>query len=303
LVQDEIDFKSIEEAIERNLLYLIYINQSNEQFNSINLFIFNKWRANLDQTGPNYSSCTIKENKNMPLNKALELLRPDYYDYVSFLKLDYLKKHRQEVEDDNQDDFNNNSDDEQEFDDDTDENYDQNSTSDFFLDGQSKQLLDVVFRKFSSTNCLSVKDIDFLLTFLKKQKESLINRTDNEKQASTNSSTSKNQPPLPSAPGHLMDALQHNSPTNMPGTSQQQRAQFQPPLPSVPPPPPPPPNPNAYKSQPVALMSLMSVKNFNNGNANTGYGNGNPGASNQTGNFNNNNNNSNRFKGNNYNRY
>lgn len=36
----------LKEALSRNLLYLVYINMGNEQFNSISLVIFNKWRLN-----------------------------------------------------------------------------------------------------------------------------------------------------------------------------------------------------------------------------------------------------------------
>ena len=39
----------LKEAINRHLLYIIYLNQPNEQFNSINFVIINKWRRSSDQ--------------------------------------------------------------------------------------------------------------------------------------------------------------------------------------------------------------------------------------------------------------
>ena len=60
--QEDFDNKLIDEAFEReSLLYLIYINQSNEQFNSINLFVFNKWRLNVNSEEASLpKTCTIK---------------------------------------------------------------------------------------------------------------------------------------------------------------------------------------------------------------------------------------------------
>jgi hypothetical protein len=34
----------LKDALNRNLMYLLYINESNEQFNSVNLIVLNKWR-------------------------------------------------------------------------------------------------------------------------------------------------------------------------------------------------------------------------------------------------------------------
>ena len=34
----------LKEALDRSLLYIIYLNQTNEQFNSINFLVINKWR-------------------------------------------------------------------------------------------------------------------------------------------------------------------------------------------------------------------------------------------------------------------
>lgn len=74
---------SLQEAFNRNILYLIFINQSNEQFNSINLIVFNKWRLIKSDKKQTH---TIKENKNIPSNKAFEILKSDYHDYISNLK-------------------------------------------------------------------------------------------------------------------------------------------------------------------------------------------------------------------------
>ena len=43
-VDEIVNTDLIKDALDRNLLYLIYINQANEQFNSINLIVVNKWR-------------------------------------------------------------------------------------------------------------------------------------------------------------------------------------------------------------------------------------------------------------------
>ena len=43
---DDIDQNAlIKDACNRNLLYIVYLNQKNEQFNSISFFILNKWRT------------------------------------------------------------------------------------------------------------------------------------------------------------------------------------------------------------------------------------------------------------------
>jgi hypothetical protein len=224
---DEIDFKLIEEAIERDLLYLIWINQSSEHFNSINLFIFNKWRVNSELSKSSMSSeaattCTVKEYKNMPLNKALELLRPDYYNYLSFLKLkNYQLNHADDESGENEEHY---ADYEDNFSDDQDEQDGKEVAEDetrgkiggacesdkFLLHGQGKQLIDVVFEKFAESSHLTVKDMDFLLTYLKKQKESLVG-------------------PLPSS----SLASDHKQPTPLytqPGSSQSRESTLQQPV-------------------------------------------------------------------------
>jgi hypothetical protein len=297
-LQDDIDFKLIEEAIERDLLYMIFINHASEQFNSINLFIFNKWRVGLDQLESiNYTNCTIKENKNMPLNKALELLRPDYYDYISFLKLSNQKTNLDDEKNEFDDDLSEASDNERELDAETENLSEENATPEFILDANGKQLFDVIAKKFAQSSHLTLKDIDFMLTFLRQQKESVIDRS--AKQPINNSTPC--QPPLPSGPAPLVHQLQ--TATNYPPNMAQQ-----PPLPPNQPPPSHSPQNSNNKSQPVALMSLMSG-NFNNNDANGSNGNGNgsstgvlpPQKTNQ--NFNHHNNNNNRFRGNNYNRF
>ncbi len=43
----------LKEALDKHLLYIIYLNQSNEQFNSINFLILNKWR-HVNETNKKY---------------------------------------------------------------------------------------------------------------------------------------------------------------------------------------------------------------------------------------------------------
>lgn len=40
----DISFNFLKDSLNLDLLYLVYLNEKNEQFNSINLFILNKWR-------------------------------------------------------------------------------------------------------------------------------------------------------------------------------------------------------------------------------------------------------------------
>ncbi len=50
----EITSDLLKEAFDRSLLYIIYLNQTNEQFNSINFFIINKWRINKSNSNKNF---------------------------------------------------------------------------------------------------------------------------------------------------------------------------------------------------------------------------------------------------------
>ena len=156
--QDTIDYNLIQEAIERGLLYLIYIDQSNEQFNSINMFVFNKWRISLDSNRA--CSFLIKENKNMPLNKALDYLRPDYYDYIHYLKIshDKVKSEKEKCQDLNL--------------------IEEIGGQEFFLNKSSRDLLSFVFKQVSASEQISVRDIDFLMTYLNKQKSNLVPKTE-----------------------------------------------------------------------------------------------------------------------------
>ena len=43
----------LKEALDKHLLYIIYLNQSNEQFNSINFLILIKWR-HVNETNKKY---------------------------------------------------------------------------------------------------------------------------------------------------------------------------------------------------------------------------------------------------------
>ena len=49
----EIKYDFFKKSLNNDLLYLVYLNEKNEQFNSINLFILNKWRldANNNKNG------------------------------------------------------------------------------------------------------------------------------------------------------------------------------------------------------------------------------------------------------------
>jgi hypothetical protein len=52
----EISYDFIKESFNRDLLYLVYLNEKNEQFNSINLFILNKWRLNIKNNADNINN-------------------------------------------------------------------------------------------------------------------------------------------------------------------------------------------------------------------------------------------------------
>jgi hypothetical protein len=90
--------KLIKDAIKRNLLYVIQVDQTCNQFNSINVFILNQWKnvsekdLAYDDFSPRISKIIskkknfVKENRNMPLNKALDQLKDDYSDYIMYLK-------------------------------------------------------------------------------------------------------------------------------------------------------------------------------------------------------------------------
>lgn len=50
----------IRDALERNLLFVLLINQSSEQYNSVNLIVLNKWRLN----ATNKNSANVKKTSH-----------------------------------------------------------------------------------------------------------------------------------------------------------------------------------------------------------------------------------------------
>ncbi len=59
-ISGTLDLKLIEDAFDRGILYLVYIEQSNQQFNSISLVVLNKWRTNLVKNQDEHFTHTIK---------------------------------------------------------------------------------------------------------------------------------------------------------------------------------------------------------------------------------------------------
>ena len=124
----------------------------------------------------------------MPLNKALDLLRSDYYDYISYLKFSCNEQIRQQDQEDNEAEKAINS----------------------------RSILNVLFEKFTKKENVSLTDIDFLLTILNRQKEKFTLSIDKNHQNSgasmPNQIPALNQP-LISTP--LVLPLQMFNPTNL----------------------------------------------------------------------------------------
>ncbi|CAF0883561.1 unnamed protein product [Brachionus calyciflorus] len=160
----------LKDAFDRNLLYLICINQSNEQYNSLNLVIFNKWRLIKSE---NFNH-TIKENKNVPSNKAFDLLKLDHREYLEYLKEFYSSHIEQDSSESEQ------------------IQKDSNKQINSFID---KNVFDNVLERMTELPTVNLEDIDFLTSFLNNQKMKILSQIKNEQkiQQNNNYATSKNQ--------------------------------------------------------------------------------------------------------------
>lgn len=146
--------EAIEEALSRSTLYLIFVDHKNEQFNSLTLVDLNRWRKR------DRRSISVKENRNMPLNKALDYLKSDFYDYLNHLKR-------------------NSNLDEQEDDEECDGDDEDDKKIIFKFNKKQKKFLNLLLRPILDTASENVKlnDLDRLLTYLQKQKANLIEAT------------------------------------------------------------------------------------------------------------------------------
>lgn len=88
----------------------------------------------------------------MPLNKALEMLKSDYHDYINYLKEIFSNMNREEDA----------------------EMEEQNSSQ---QEKDKESVFNLIFEKFGEEKAkeLNINDIDFLLTVLSKQKANLLN--------------------------------------------------------------------------------------------------------------------------------
>lgn len=210
-----------------------------------------------------------KENKNMPLNKAIELLKSDYHDYISYLK----ETSRKAVETKETKDNNDDDDEEADDDDNPDDEYDQedNQEFEFYLNDSDKRLFNLVMEKFSATNRLNMYDLDFMSAFLEKNRHELLkNKLIDEINESTEQVTQPSQPiqppvnhphppnHFPASSGHqfIPSLFQPNQMMTGRGPSPATNAQ---PLMSLI-------NNNSANASTPALMSLQTTKSFTGNN-------------------------------------
>lgn len=164
----------------------------------------------------------------MPLNRAIDFLKSDYHDYIGYLKemestRRVNKKRKQSGQEDDENE-------EREA-----EKEDEDGYS--YLPPTKKSLLDQVLTRFVECRQVGVNDLDFLLTYLGREKRELIDETfnygvDNSYQPQQTQNTSI--PPLI------------------------QSTALAPPPPPPPPQQPPPPLPQGHLQQAPPLMSLMN---------------------------------------------
>lgn len=162
--------EKLEDALSRKLLYLIFVNSTNEQFNSMTLYVINHWQAAKSRN----TEVVIKENKNMPLNRALDFLRSDYHNYISHLKKSVVaKKADDSCDSDTAENMSDESDDDRK-----DKKSGKGSSSKIFkFNKKQKKFLKLLLKPITGDGSIKLNDMDRLLTYLSKQKANLINAT------------------------------------------------------------------------------------------------------------------------------
>lgn len=99
----------------------------------------------------------------MPLNKAIDLLKCEYHDFICYLKEAHIHATSAAKPDEKRGDEAEN------------ESEENNNTGDSqCLDGKKKELLDLTLRRFAEKEQVRIPDLDFLLSFLNAQKRELI---------------------------------------------------------------------------------------------------------------------------------
>ena len=231
----------------------------------------------------------------MPLNKALEHLKYDYNEFISFLKGNYHSKNNKKLLDTTDAEFENDEDTDEDFsDDDDDEQTNSNKArTSVRLKKKEKTLLNALWTKINTTSTLNMYEIDLMITYLTKHK--------NELARSLIPSLMTNPIPIPSLMTSTVKMQpvyqQHTQSTqvismnDLMGMHQQQQPpppppllslfDSQPPLPPQPPPPPPPLPQLAYSfmqqpplppmppmpPNPLMTPSLMSLMNSQSQNS------------------------------------
>lgn len=145
----------------------------------------------------------------MPLNKAIELLKLEYHDYIDYLKeANIIMTTTSKSSENSNDEIEN------------EENNDNQNDESSYLNRKNKKLLNLVLTKFIECDKLAVNDLDFLQAYLAKNKRDLINsnfnvaKTEEELESSKNSNTSLNGDDKPRPLPLLQQSPQPLFPTN-----------------------------------------------------------------------------------------